>query len=97
MGAWAGQIALSALHGTESLADGSGGVALRRLPDANVGHRTAWAWLQQLRSVMIRRGREQVRGRGDVEEPDIGGKQAGAAFRPTVGNSSIGSWNKLGQ
>jgi transposase-like protein len=65
-------------------------------------YQTAWVWLHKLRSVMIRRGREQLRGRVEVDETYIGGKQAGTRGRGAAGKTLVlvaveGSASKLGR
>jgi len=41
-------------------------------------YRIAWGWLQKLRSVMIREGREQLIGRVEVDESYVGGCKSDA-------------------
>jgi hypothetical protein len=53
-------------------------------------YQTAWGWLQKLRSVMIREGREQLCGRVEVDETYIGGRKKGARGRGGRGEN-IGS------
>ena len=44
-------------------------------------YQTAWGWLQKLRNVMIRHGREQLSGQVEVDEAYIGGKEEGSVGR----------------
>ena len=44
-------------------------------------YQTAWGWLRKLRSVMIRRGRERLVGRVEVDETYMGGQKEGARGR----------------
>ena len=44
-------------------------------------YQTSWAWLQKLRSVMIRAGREQLDGRIELDETYIGGQKEGKRGR----------------
>ena len=44
-------------------------------------YQTAWGWLHKLRSVMIRGGRERLRGRVEVDETYVGGYRAGPRGR----------------
>lgn len=48
-------------------------------------YQTAWGWLQKLRCVMIRRGRERLVGRVEVDETYVGGPTAGPRGRGAVG------------
>ena len=52
-------------------------------------YQTAWGWLQKLRSVMIRRGRERLSGRVEVDETYIGGQKSGARGRGAVGKTLL--------
>ena len=52
-------------------------------------YQTAWGWLQQLRSVMIRTGRERLAGRGEVDEAYVGGQKAGARGRGAEGKTAV--------
>lgn len=40
-------------------------------------YQTTWGWLQKLRSVMIRKGRDLLSGRIEVDETYIGGQKEG--------------------
>ena len=42
-------------------------------------YQTAWGWLQKLRSVMIRSGRERLTGRVEVDEAFVGGQKKGGS------------------
>lgn len=53
------------------------------------GYQTAWGWLQKLRSVMIRSGRERLTGRVEVDESYVGGKKEGARGRGAEGKTLI--------
>ncbi len=44
-------------------------------------YQTTWGWLQKLRSVMVRRGREKLTGRVEVDETYIGGQAEGRRGR----------------
>ena len=44
-------------------------------------YQTSWGWLQKLRSVMIRAGREKLTGRVEVDETYIGGQKEGKRGR----------------
>lgn len=44
-------------------------------------YQTSWGWLQKLRSVMIRAGREKLSGRVEVDETYIGGQKEGKRGR----------------
>jgi transposase-like protein len=80
------------------------GLSARNLCDSYGfgSYQTAWAWLHKLRSVMIRRGREQLRGRVEVDETYIGGKKAGTRGRGAAGKTLVlvaveGIASKLGR
>jgi transposase-like protein len=65
-------------------------------------YQTAWGWLQKLRSVMIRKGREQLTGRVEVDETYIGGPQEGSRGRGAAGKTLVlvaveGEAEKLGR
>lgn len=65
-------------------------------------YQTAWGWLQKLRSVMIRSGRERLSGRVEVDETYIGGQKEGARGRGAVGKTLVlvaveGNAMKLGR
>jgi transposase-like protein len=44
-------------------------------------YQTAWGWLQKLRSVMVRSGRERLSGEVEVDETFIGGTEVGVKGR----------------
>lgn len=52
-------------------------------------YQTAWGWLQKLRSVMIRRGRERLSGRVEVDETYIGGQKEGVRGRGAAGKTLV--------
>lgn len=52
-------------------------------------YQTAWGWLQKLRSVMIRSGRERLCGRVEVDETYIGGHKEGARGRGAAGKTLV--------
>ena len=52
-------------------------------------YQTAWAWLQKLRSVMIRSGREKLGGRVEIDETYVGGQKSGARGRGAVGKTLV--------
>jgi transposase-like protein len=52
-------------------------------------YQTAWGWLQKLRSVMIRSGRERLSGRVELDETYIGGQQEGARGRGAEGKTLV--------
>jgi hypothetical protein len=52
-------------------------------------YQTAWIWLHKLRSVMIRKGRECLQGRVEIDEAYIGGKQEGPAGRGAEGKTLV--------
>ena len=52
-------------------------------------YQTAWGWLQKLRSVMIRTGRERLIGRVEVDEAFVGGQKAGARGRGAEGKTAV--------
>lgn len=65
-------------------------------------YQTAWGWLQKLRSVMIRRGRERLSGRVEVDETYIGGQKEGVRGRGATGKTLVlvaveGNATKLGR
>lgn len=65
-------------------------------------YQTAWGWLQKLRSVMIRRGRERLSGRVEVDETYIGGQKEGVRGRGAAGKTLVlvaveGNATKLGR
>lgn len=52
-------------------------------------YQTAWGWLQKLRSVMIRAGREHLTGRVEVDEAFVGGQKAGTRGRGAEGKTAV--------
>ena len=52
-------------------------------------YQTAWGWLQKLRSVMIRTGREPLVGRVEVDEVYIGGEKPGMRGRGAAGKTRV--------
>jgi transposase-like protein len=52
-------------------------------------YQTAWGWLQKLRSVMIRTGREPLAGRVEVDETYVGGRKEGARGRGAEGKTAV--------
>lgn len=65
-------------------------------------YQTAWGWLQKLRSVMIRAGREKLAKRVEVDETYIGGQKEGARGRGAEGKTLVlvaieGDHKKLGR
>jgi transposase-like protein len=52
-------------------------------------YQTAWGWLQKLRSVMIRIGRERLAGRVEVDEAYVGGKKEGTRGRGAEGKTLV--------
>ena len=52
-------------------------------------YQTAWGWLQKLRSVMIRSGRERLAGRVEVDEAYIGGQKEGTRGRGAEGKTLL--------
>jgi transposase-like protein len=80
------------------------GVSARNLCDTYGfgSYQTAWGWLQKLRSVMIRSGRERLCGRVEVDETYIGGQKKGARGRGAAGKTLVlvaieGDATKLGR
>lgn len=52
-------------------------------------YQTSWAWLQKLRSVMIRPGRELLHGRVEVDGTYIGGRKEGKRGRGAAGKTLV--------
>ena len=52
-------------------------------------YQTAWGWLQKLRNVMIRTGRERLDGRVEVDETYVGGQKEGARGRGAEGKTLV--------
>lgn len=52
-------------------------------------YQTAWGWLQKLRSVMIRAGREHLTGRVEVDEAFVGGQKEGTRGRGAEGKTAV--------
>lgn len=67
------------------------GVSARNLCDTYGfgSYQTAWGWLQKLRSVMIRTGREHLTGRVEVDEAYVGGQKEGTRRRGAEGKTSV--------
>jgi len=80
------------------------GLSARNLSDTYGfgSYQTAWGWLQKLRSVMIRAGRERLSGRVEVDETYVGGQKAGTRGRGAEGKTLVlvaieGDQKKLGR
>lgn len=52
-------------------------------------YQTSWGWLQKLRSVMVRPGREPLEGRVEVDETYIGGQKEGKRGRGAAGKTLV--------
>jgi transposase-like protein len=52
-------------------------------------YQTAWGWLQKLRSVMIRHGRDRLVGRVEVDETYVGGQKEGTRGRGAEGKTLV--------
>jgi transposase-like protein len=52
-------------------------------------YETAWLWLHKLRPAMVRSGREQLRGRVEVDETYVGGVEEGVKGRETHEKSIV--------
>lgn len=52
-------------------------------------YQTSWGWLQKLRSVMVRPGREPLEGRIEVDETYIGGQKEGKRGRGAAGKTLV--------
>lgn len=52
-------------------------------------YQTSWGWLQKLRSVMIRPGREALSGRIELDETFIGGQKEGTRGRGAEGKTLV--------
>jgi transposase-like protein len=52
-------------------------------------YQTAWSWLHKLRRAMVRPGRERLRGRVEVDEVFIGGKEPGFEGRSAPAKSLV--------
>jgi len=52
-------------------------------------YQSAWGWLQKLRSVMIRVGRERLMGRVEVDEAYVGGQKEGTRGRGAEGKTLV--------
>lgn len=52
-------------------------------------YQTAWAWLQKLRGATIRRRRERLRGRVEVDEAYVGGQRDGRRGRGAEGKTRV--------
>lgn len=65
-------------------------------------YQTAWGWLQKLRSIMIRTGRERLAKRVEVDETYIGGQKEGTRGRGAEGKTLVlvaveGDMKRLGR
>ncbi len=65
-------------------------------------YQTAWGWLQKLRSVMVRSGRDRLSGRVEVDETYVGGQKEGTRGRGAEGKTLVmvaveGNAAKLGR
>jgi transposase-like protein len=56
--------------------DGASALGLKRVLGLG-SYQTAWAWLHKLRRVMVRPGRDRLRGRIEVDETYVGGHETG--------------------
>ena len=67
------------------------GLSARNLCDTYEfgSYQTAWGWLQKLRSVMIRTGREHLAGRVEVDEAYVGGQKEGTRGRGAEGKTLV--------
>ncbi len=67
------------------------GLSAKNLCDAYEfgSYQTAWGWLQKLRSVMIRVGRERLVGRVEVDEAYVGGQKEGKRGRGAEGKTLL--------
>ena len=67
------------------------GLSARNLRDTYGfgSYQTAWGWLQKLRSVMIRIGRERLAGRVEVDEAYVGGHKEGTRGRGAEGKTLV--------
>lgn len=52
-------------------------------------YQTEWGWLRKFRSVMIRRGREHLTGRVEVDETYVGGQKEGTRGRGAEGKTLV--------
>ena len=52
-------------------------------------YKTAWTWLHKLRRAMVRRGRDRLSGRVEVDETYLGGLEEGVRGRQTERKSLI--------
>ena len=52
-------------------------------------YQTSWGWLQKLRSVMVRPGRDPLEGRVEVDETYIGGAKEGKRGRGAAGKTLV--------
>ena len=67
------------------------GISARNLCDVYGfgSYQTAWGWLQKLRGVMVRSGREQLEGPVEVDEVYVGGQKQGARGRGAEGKTLV--------
>ena len=56
--------------------DGASALGLKRVLGLG-SYQTAWTWLHKLRRAMVRPGRDQLRGRVEVDETYVGGHETG--------------------
>ncbi|MCI0689662.1 MAG: IS1595 family transposase [Sporichthyaceae bacterium] len=68
--------------------DGVSALSLQRALEIS-SYQTAWAMLHRLRSVLIRPGRERLRGRVEVDETFIGGEEPGLRGGRQRGKKSL--------
>lgn len=52
-------------------------------------YQTSWGWLQKLRSVMVRPGRERLSGRIELDETYVGGQKEGTRGRGAEGKTLV--------
>jgi len=57
--------------------DGASALGLKRVLGLG-SYQTAWTWLHKLRHAMVRPGRDQLRGRIEVDETYVGGSHVGS-------------------
>jgi len=60
--------------------NGTSALSLQRILGLG-SYRTAWAWLHKLRRAMVRPGRDQLKGRVEVDETFVGGEEDGVRGR----------------
>ena len=69
--------------------DGISALSLKRALEIG-SNQTAWAMVHRLRSVLVRPGRERLRGDVEVDESYFGGEEPRAARRPPEGQEGAG-------